>query len=493
MGENDKVKQKLNTASNSNADNIKSGTGVSLAAPPYQVAQGPKPSADKTKIDSKSNTSEPTKVAEPIINSTKDKLKKVYDDSFAKNKGNKEKAYDDLAKFIADQTLARRTTKSEYIILPNSIKLSGDAEVMNYRHNIGYWKDKPRRLKNASIGLYDSFSADTDASGNRTKGYGESHSDVKDEMEDIASITRSKDKTERIKENKLLKDNKSKHRVTPSLVPSTAKSCQDDKFAWSAMTISKIHHIAGSGDTFHYADAHVRYARKGKSNMKKDDISGIEKMHRAFNSPTLKKHQKSLEKNVELVDKYRELAEKFKAEGNEEKAKENISKAEKYEKLVLKYTEKVENGTATPVKIGDTLHRSRIKASTYEKIYKNTHSDVVIDIEVYEGNKGSLKKLGSYDDFIAKYSEALAIDEELSLEDFAKKKKYKVYAVAIGGNTVDFKDPDTAIPREGKGETLGKNYIPLNPNKTIKAKAGRNNKGYKKTEAYFGVQRTDYR
>jgi hypothetical protein len=405
-------------------------TGASTQPPVFQLKGGEK------------DSSTPTKTEEKLA--VVDIIKNEYNTALKANKGKKELAFDRLAKFIASQTKARRFSRkgggTKYGFAPGSLKISGDKEAMEFLHNIGYWKDKPRRIQKAAMELYDKFSAEKDSDGNRTKALDEE--DAKSEITDIVGVIRpdkEQRKTEQEALNKEQKDNKVKkdNKLTIAGGPDNiAKNAVNDKYAWSASTISKIQHMAGSGDTFAYGEGHIHYARESKKNIKKDNIEGLEKLHPAF--------------------------------GKEKKG----------------------------VGIGDTLHKSRIKKSTYKKIYKKTHSDVVVAIEVYirgavdkkkgrkkSKKKGPLKKVGTYQEMINNFTTEKKDRPELTLKEYVKENGYKIYAVVIGGNTSDYSAPDKRI---AKKDTVGKNFIPLNYDKTISKSKSKGKK------AYFGVQKTDF-
>lgn len=376
---------------------------------------------------------------------------------FIKTAGN-EVIFDGLAAYIASKTKPRRLSKkgggTKYEVSDDSLKLSGNKEAMEFLHKIGYWKDKPRRIAKAAKDLYSEWSEDKDSEGNRTRSLSENgekdnltkgkrkkkadDDSSTSNLSDIIGLIRPDEET-RKEENtaRTEKDKDDKYSVAGNK-DGILKKVRSGDFAWSAATISYIHHKAGSGDTFAYSEGHVSYAKASKGNNNKDHIEGLEKLHHAIGKD------------------------------------------------------------AVSVQLGDTLHRSRNSQSTFNKINSKTHSDVVVGFKIYkiETSKKKKKSIKTYTEVDRatvqkEFDEAKALDEGLTLDSFYKKKGYQLYAEVIGGNTSDFKDPGTKT-EGGEGGTVGKNFIPLNPDLTIKEKAGRNNKAYAAKDAYFGVQRTDY-
>ncbi|MEM7367743.1 MAG: DUF2272 domain-containing protein [Bacteroidota bacterium] len=439
--------------------------GISLAAPPFSLATASAIQRQPEKKDV-ANTSS-MEEAPTTKASTKDQLKRVFDHEMI-HASSKEEAFDALAEFISENTLARRYSKRRgkkrkgtvYGYAKGSLRISGDTEAMTYLHNIGYWKDKPRRVAKAAQELYDQWhteETDEKTGESKIKTLSEKEEAATEKLRDIVGVTRvdgEKRKEEQAELDRQQKESKSKDRLvlagdTDSVIKNIRK--KESPFAWSASTISKIHHMAGSGDTFPYAEGHVVYARRTKANRKKDNIEGLEKLHRAF--------------------------------GNKKEA-------------------------AAKVAIGDTLHRGRIEQSTYEDIYEKTHSDVVVAIEAYtreeaeevskpprrkrrRRKKGKLEKFGSYEQVKGAYEEWKKVQPDLSLEQYISNHNIELFAVVIGGNTSDYAAPNKADKIAGSN-TLGKNFVPLNPDLTIKARTGNNDRGYKSKNAYFGVQKTDY-
>lgn len=127
------------------------------------------------------------------------------------------------------------------------------------------------------------------------------------------------------------------------------------------------------------------------------------------------------------------------------------------------------DAATTPVHTGGLIHRHRKGGSvgiTYKTLKggMKSHADLVVDIEIYD-SKGQ-KVVGHYQDIIDK-------------TDAATLKDYQIFAVTIGGNTVDEelgqKGDDKTIDRRsrsgqvaGKGnETAGKRYWKLNSDLTV--------------------------
>lgn len=437
--------------------------GISLVAPPFSLttASPVQRQPEKKDVEDASSREE----APAAKTSTKDQLKRVFEHEMI-HASSKEEAFDALAEYIAANTQARRYSKRRgkkrkgtvYGFAKGSLRISGDSEAMTYLHNIGYWKDKPRRVAKAAQELYDQWhteETDEKTGESKIKTLSEKDEAATEKLRDIVSVTRvdgEKRKEEQAELDRQQKESKSKDRLvlagdTDSVIKNIRK--KESPFAWSASTISKIHHMAGSGDTFPYAEGHVVYARRTKANRKKDNIEGLEKLHRAF--------------------------------GNKKEA-------------------------AAKVAVGDTLHRGRIEQSTYEDIYEKTHSDVVVAIEAYtreepeelkrprrrrRKKKGKLEKFGSYEQMKGAYAEWKEVQPDLTLEQYINNHNIELFAVVIGGNTSDYAAPNKSEKIAGSN-TLGKNFVPLNPDLTIKARTGNNDRGYKSKNAYFGVQKTDY-
>lgn len=441
----------------SNAESLRQTKGIALSPPPVATMGAPIQRQVGPENDGEL-------VMEPEVVDTrtlKEKLQDVYTQK-ATVEGKEverspEASYDELAKYIATNTKGRRTTKHKYMTTADSFKLSGDKDAMEYLHEIGYWKDKSRRTVNAAKKLYDDWTLEKDADGNRTKALDEGDKAATEKIRELVSVTRP-ETAELKKDNELMAETEKENGVPKSKrhkfvggQAGVVANAQKSKFAWSASTISRLHHMAGSGDTFKYADGHVVYARDGKSNMRKDDIEGLEKLHPA------------LGKKAATVD------------------------------------------------IGDTLHRGRKTKSTYDSIKSTTHSDIVVDMPVYKIlqkdqadtidektgeilkkglKKGDYERQFDYEKMKENFELAQEADPDLTLDKYVGDNGYKIFAEVIGGNTSDYSAPGKKI---AGADTLGKNFVPLNADRTIKAKTGNNGGRYKSTNAYFGVQKTDYR
>ncbi len=390
---------------------------------------------------------------------TKKELEEAYE-SFGGSSA-KTDALDQLAEYIAQRTVALRGSGGSVgKIQDSSLQIAADSEAMSYLHSIGYWEDLTRRKQKAAEELYESWASETDATkGNRTKGYRDVTSDsdekkkVKELLTEIISVTRTKSYDEE----------SSKRQHAKSLKLKAGDAMKNGGFAWSATTVSYIMWKAGMGDTFEYAESHIGYTSAAKKNKRKG--SGTQQLSKAFGKG------------------------------------------------------------AASVEVGDILVRARAQdkpkegetkkpLATYDRLSGNTHGDVVVGIDVYgeEGSgdgtkkvrkkvpgkkkkqkvevKSGRKSIGSYQQVQVMYEDyfleesALGNALVLPFDQWMKEQKYFVYAEVIGGNTTDF---DMNKGKQNESGTVGKNYIPLTHDKKIKDKTGRNNKSYKKSDAYIGV------